>query len=148
MSDEAVLGFGARFALYDGSTLVEFDGVVSVNRPNLTIETVDTTHHGSAGGIRTKMPGLGDPGDLKVRIFYSPDSATDLLILAQLAAMASKSATSRTFKVWVKEADGTYQGVTGVCIPTGYEVDDVVIDDKMTAMFSAAVSGGTTQAAT
>lgn len=147
MADEAVLGMGAKFSLHNGTTLVEFDGVISINRPNLAVGTTDTTHHGSVGGVRTFMPTLGDPGEISVELFYSPGSATDALILAQLAAMAARTALKRAFKASVVEVDGTYQEVTGDCIPTGYEVSGIPIDDKMMATFTAKVTGATTQAA-
>jgi hypothetical protein len=144
----AALGFGAKFHLHNGTALTELTGgVVSVNRPNLTVETVDTTHHGTAGGVRTAMPGLADPGELKIRMFYDPGNADDLLILAALAAMAARTQNSRAFKIVLKESDGTTQEVTGACIPTSWDVDDVPVDDKMTATFTAKVTGATTQAA-
>jgi hypothetical protein len=142
MADEAVLGFGAKAWLHNGTTLTELDGVLAVSPPNLEIETVDSTHHGSSGGIRTFIPGLGDPGEISFRIFYSPGSATDTLLIAAVAAR-----TTRAFKVAVPETDGTLQEVTGTCIPTSYAKDDVVIDDKMTAVFKGKVTGAYSQAA-
>lgn len=147
MADEAILGLGAKFHLHDGTALVEFDGVLSVNRPALAVDTVDSTHHGTAGGVRTFIPGLADPGEISVELFYNPGSITDTKILAQLAAMAARTALSRAFKVEVKEPDGTYQAVTGDCIPTGYEVTGISPDDRMVATFTAKVTGATTQAA-
>lgn len=147
MADEAILGLGAKFHLHDGTSLVEFDGVISVNRPSLSVDTVDTTHHGTSGGVRTFMAGLADPGELSVELFYNPGSTTDTKILAQLTAMAARTATNRAFKVEVKEVDGTYQAVTGDCIPTGYEVTGITPDDRMVATFTAKVTGATTQAA-
>jgi hypothetical protein len=144
----ATLGYGAKFYLHNGTALTELTGgLVSVNRPNLKIETVDKTHHGSAGGIREFMAGLADPGDLSVRLFYEPGSADDTLILSRLAAIAARTVASVAFKIVLKEADGTTQEITGNCIPTGWEADDVVVDDKMTAAFTGKVTGVTTQAA-
>lgn len=140
----ATLGFGAKFFLGNASNVLTelTGGIVSVNRPNLQVETVDTTHHGTPSGVRTAMAALADPGEISVRLFYEPGSADDTLLLAALSARASKS-----FKIVLKESDGTTQDVTGSCIPTGYDVDDVMVEDKMTAVFTAKVSGVTTQAA-
>ncbi|MEA3042970.1 MAG: hypothetical protein QOH47_808 [Sphingomonadales bacterium] len=142
MADEAVLPFGAKFYLHDGSGLVKFDGVTSVNRPNLTVDSLESTHHGSVGGVRTFIPGLADPGELKIGLWYSPGSTTDTKILAALAAR-----TARAFKLVVVETDGTTQDVTGTCIPLSYEVGELGTDAAGTATFTAKVSGSATQAA-
>jgi hypothetical protein len=142
MADEAVLGFGAKFFLHDGSTLVEWDGIVGVSPPQPAVETVDSTHHGSSGGVRTHIPGLLDYGEISVRLFWSPGSTTDTKMLASIAAR-----TARAFKIVVVETDGTTQDVTGSCIPTGVNYDEVVVDDKMTYQFTAKVTGAVTQAA-
>lgn len=142
MADEAVLGFGAKFAIHDGSNLVELDGVYSVTPPSPQLETKDSTHHGSAGGVRTHIPGLLDYGEITVRLFESPGSTTDSKLQTLISARAV-----RTFKISLVEADGSYQEQTGSCIPTGIDYDEVVIDDRMTYAFKAKVTGAVSQAA-
>lgn len=142
MADEAVLGFGAKFAIHDGTSLVELDGVYSVTPPSPQLETKDSTHHGSSGGVRTHIPGLLDYGEITVRLFLSPGSTTDSKLLTLIAAR-----TARAFKISLIELDGTYQEQTGNCIPMSIEYDDVVIDDRQTYAFKAKVTGAVTQAA-
>jgi len=133
----SVLGLGAEFWL-GGTQCAE---VLAVKPPNLTNETVDTTHHGS-GRVRTKMAALADPGNLTVRMHYVPGSPTDDLLLAAVAA-----GDVETFKAVVNAGGGASEDVTGNCIPLSWEPDDVVIDDKQTALFTVAVTGAITQAA-
>lgn len=142
MADEAVLGLGAKFSLHDGSSLVELDGVVSVSPPSPEVGNFETTHHGSASGVRTFGAGLIDPGAISIRLHLSPGSTTDTKVLAFMAAR-----TERAFKIEIKETDGTYQNVTGNMIPMGLDYDEVVIDDKMTYVLKAKVTGAVTQAA-
>ncbi len=142
MADEAVLGFGAKFSIHDGSSLVELDGVVSVSPPSPEVGNTETTHHGSASGARTFMATLIDYGSISVRLFLSPGSTTDGKVLTFISAR-----TERAFKIEVKETDGTYQNVTGNCIPMGLDYDEVVIDDKMTYVLKAKVTGAVSQAA-
>lgn len=139
----AVLGFGAKFYLANASgTLTEVGDILGVNRPNPSQEAVDSTTHGSAGGVREFIAGLVNAGTLSIRHHYVPGSAADTLLLAAF------NRTRRTFEVRVVEEDGTTQSITGTCVPTSYDADEVVIDNKMTAVFNAQVSGATTQGAT
>lgn len=135
------LGFGAQFWLHNGTALTKVADIISVNRPNISVDTIDVTTHDSAGGVREFIAGLADPGDLSVQMLYVPGSAGDTLLLAALSARAPKA-----FKIVIPAATGS-QDITGTIIPTGYEVDDVPTDDRMTATFTGKVSGSTTQAA-
>jgi hypothetical protein len=141
MADEAVLGLGAKFSLHDGSSLVEWDGVVGVSPPSPSLDTVESTHHGSSGGVRTHIPGLLDYGEISVRLFLSPGSTTDGKVLASVAAR-----TARAFTIGLVELDGTYQNQSGTVIPTGIDYDEVVVDDKMTYVWKGKVTGAVTQA--
>lgn len=135
-------GEGAELWLTNSSdTLVEITPLLTVNRPNLTVDTVETTNHGS-GGIREYIAGLADPGELSATILYTPGSAVDTLLLEHLS-----SRETRAFKIGLVETDGTYQDVTGNIIITGYEPDDAPVDGRREATITGKVTGGTTQAA-
>lgn len=142
MADEAVLGFGAKAYLHDGTSLFELDGVVGVSPPSPEVGNTETTHMGSAGGARTFMATLIDYGSISIRLFLSPGSTTDTKVLAFIAARLQ-----RAFKISVVETDGTYQEMSCNVIPMGLDYDEVVIDDKMTYVLKAKVSGAVTQAA-
>lgn len=115
--------------------------LLTVNRPNLSVDTIETTNHGS-GGVREYIAGLADPGELSATILYTPGSATDTFLLAHLS-----SREARAFKVRVVETDGTYQEVTGTIILTSYEPDDAPVDGRREATITGKVTGATTQAA-
>lgn len=134
-------GFGAKFFLDDAGTLTEISDVMSVTPPSPTVETIDTTTHGSAGGVREFIAGLIDAGEGSIRINYLPGSASDALLAAAVLSRAVKP-----WKINVPASTGTWD-FTGNCIVTGYEKDDVVIDDKMTAVLTFKASGLITEAA-
>jgi hypothetical protein len=62
-------------------------------------------------------------------------------------AAAVISRQVRSFKINVPATGATTRDFTGSCIVTSYEKDDVVIDDKMTAVVSFKVSGQITEVA-
>lgn len=133
-------GFGATFSLHNGTVLTVVADILAITPPNTTVETIDITTHGSAGGFREFMAGLADGGEFSIRINYVPGSAGDTLIAAAVTAR-----TSKAFKINLPAGTGT-RDFTGTCIPTGYEKDDVVIDDKMTAVLTAKITGSVTEA--
>ena len=134
-------GFGAKFFLGDALPLTEAADILSVTPPSATVETIDTTTHSSAGGVREFIAGLIDTGEGSIRINWVPGNATDIAFAAALASRAVK-----LFKINVPASAGT-RDFSGSCVVTGYEKDDVVIDDKMTAVLSFKVSGLITEAA-
>lgn len=146
MADE-VLGLGTQLWLTNGATpgvLVKLAGLLNVNRPNLNVDSVETTDHDSADGVREFMPGLGDPGELTATLKYVPGSPTDDLILEHLA-----SRKKRPFKIVTPTGDGaTTEDHTGVMFLTSYEPDDAPVDGVRTATLTGKVSGAVTQAAT
>jgi hypothetical protein len=137
----AKLGFGATFSLHNGTALTAVAELLSVTPPAYTVETIDGTTHGSASGIREFIPGLIDPGELTATFHHVPGSAGTDLLEDQVAAR-----TTRAFKIVLPTTSGSYD-ITGTCIPMSYAVDDVPIDDKMTATFTAKVTGAVTIAA-
>lgn len=134
-------GFGAKFFLGNPTTLAEIADIVSVTPPSPTVETIDITTHGSAGGVREFIPGLMDSGEATVKINYIPGSAGDVILAG---ALASRSV--RPFKINLPAATAT-RDFTGNCVVTGYEKDDVGVDDKMTATLTIKISGQITEAA-
>lgn len=134
-------GFGAKFFIGNPSTLTECAEVLEVGLPSMEVEVIETTSHGSAGGVREFIPGLADPGEISIVMLYVPGSATATMLEAAVAARAV-----RPFKCNVPAATGT-RDFTGNCIPMKFEKDPVPIDDKMQCTFTAKVSGIVTEAA-
>ncbi len=136
-------GEGTELWLTNSSaTLVSITPLLTCNRPNLTVDVVETTNHGS-GSTREYIAGLADPGELSATILYTPGSAVDTLLLEHLASRAT-----RAFKIVVVETDGTTQDVEGNLILTGYEPDDAPVDGRREATITGKVTGATTQSAT
>lgn len=135
-------GEGTELWLTSGTAvLTKITPLLTCNRPNLSIDIVETTNHGSSG-VREYIAGLANPGELSATILYEPGSAIDTLLLEHLA-----SRDTRAFKIVVVETDGTKQAVTGNIILTGYEPDDAPVDGRREATITGQVTGATAQAA-
>lgn len=136
-------GYGAGLYLTNSSdVLTKVLGLRSVNRPNLTVETADTTTHDSPNAVREFIAMLGDPGELSATIHYEPGSATDDLINEHLL-----SREKRPFKIVTVGVGGATEDNEGDVILTGYEPGDIAPDGVMEATVTGKVSGLMTQAA-
>lgn len=143
MDEEDVIGIGTELYLTNAAgVLTKLSGLMNVNRPNLSVDDVETTDHESVGGVREFMAGLADPGELTGTIKYRPGSPTDDLLLEHLA-----SRKKRPFKIVTPTASGVAEAHPGICYLKTYEPDDAPLDGVRTATFSAKVSGAMTQAA-
>ncbi len=133
----ATSGFGAVFAYLstDPTTYTSLSEVVSITVPEITVETIDVTHHASDDGFREIIAGLKDGGEATVTMNYIEASAT----LLQTLVLAGRE----TFRITFNGAS-TYT-FTGV--PTAFSFGDLVIDDKMTMSLTIKVSGKPTFAA-
>lgn len=140
---DGVLGDGTQLWLTNSSdTLTKLVGLMSVNRPNLSIAKVESTDQDS-GKIKEYIPGHGDVGELSATIKYEPGSATDTLILEHLA-----SREKRPFKIVTVEEDGTTQDNTGSIFLMTYVPDDAPLGAIRTATLTGQPSTLITQAAT
>ncbi len=141
----AKLGFGATFKLHNGTVLVAFGEVTGVTPPKPKGSAVETTHHASAGGIKTFIPGLVELGDIEVKGNCNPGDATELLATAQIVTRVS-----RAFEVTVPGNSGGGTGFfkyTGNCIPLEFKVSEVKPDGTVDYSFSAKPDGPVTETA-
>jgi hypothetical protein len=139
---DGVLSDGTELHLTNASdTLTKIVGLMSVNRPNLSIAKVESTDHDS-GKVKEYIPGHGDVGELSATIKYEPGSATDLLLLEHLA-----SREKRPFKIVTVEEDGTTQDNTGSMFLMSYVPDDAPLGAIRTATLTGQ-PGPMTQVAT
>lgn len=132
-------GFGARGFI--GNPEVEIPNLMAVTPPSATVETIDTTTHGSTGGVREFIAGLIDSGEASIRVNWIAGSATDIALDAALASRAVEP-----FRINVPAETDT-QDFIGQGVVTNYEKDEVVIDDKMTAVLTIKASGLVTKVA-
>lgn len=124
-------GFGTVFAYLstDPTTFTDLAEVLSVTPPSINVETAETTHMGSDDGFREYIATLKDGGEITVNLNYVAASAT----LLQTLVLAGVE----TFKI-------TFPGggnVTCKAIPTAFEFDEVVIDDKIAMSLTLKVTG-------
>lgn len=125
---DGVLSDGTALWLTNGSdTLTKLVGLLSVNRPNLSIGKVESTDHDS-GKVKEYIPGHGDVGELTATLKYESGSPTDLLILEHLA-----SREKRPFQIDEVEEDGTIQESTGIMFLMTYVPDNAPLGAMRTA---------------
>lgn len=123
-------GFGGVFAYMSApDTYTDLAEVVSFTPPGISVETIDATHMSSDDGFREFISGLKDGKDFSVVLNYVEASAT----LLQTLVLAGKE----TFRITL--AGGSTLTFSG--IPTDFQIDDVVIDDKMTMSLAGKTSG-------
>lgn len=126
----AVTGFGTVFAYMSAAdTYTALGEVISVSPPNATTETVDVTHMSSDDSYREYKASLRDGGEFSITTNYTEAGATLLQTLHE--------AGFETFKVTIPGAST----IIFSAIPTGWKVDDLEIDGKVTMTFSGKVTG-------
>ena len=125
----------------DSDVLTKLVGVLTCNRPTLTVEEAETTDQDS-GGTKEFKPAMGEVPDLTFTLKYEPGSATDLLILEHLA-----SKEIRAFKVVTVEEDGTTQENSGSIFLKSYVADDGALGNVRSATVTGR-PGAITQAPT
>lgn len=130
MSD-AALGYGAKFGIKGpGTTYVYVAEVVSLTPPGWTRDTVEVTHLESPDSAKEYIPGLIDAGEATITVNFKPIQADVLL--------ASFNAPVDEFRVLFP---GGTVALDFDGIVTGYEMGDLVADDKMSATFTVKATG-------
>jgi hypothetical protein len=138
---DGVLSDGTELWLTsDAAVLTKVKGLMSVNRPNLSIGKVESTDQDS-GKVKEYIPGHGDIGELKAVVKYEPGSPTDLLINEHLASRAK-----RPFKIVTVSEDGSTEDNTGTLFLMSYEPDEAPLGAIRKATITAQ-PGPVTQAA-
>lgn len=69
-------GIKLEYSIDDKSTWVPVAEIQDITPPGYSKETVDTTNHGTADGVRTKRGGLVDGGEGSVVLDYDPSLAS------------------------------------------------------------------------
>lgn len=120
---DGVLSDGTELHFSDATgALVKLAGLMSVNRPNISIEKKETTDHDS-GKVKSFIPGHGTVNELKATVKYEPGSQTDLLLNEHLA-----SREKRPFKIVTVSEDGTTEDNTGSIFLMTYDPDDAPLN--------------------
>ena len=103
--------------------------VTNLTPPGRTRDTVDATHLESPDGYKEYIPGLKDAGEATLTINFDPADQDILLEAFENGAVESQI----TFP---NKVTLTFDGIV-----TGYEINDVVADEKMSATFTVKPSG-------
>lgn len=127
---EAALGYGAKFGIKDGASYDYVAEVNSLTPPGWTRDTVEATHLESPDKAKEYIGGLIDAGEATITINFKPIVA-DVLLAAFIA---------ETGNYRILFPSGTV-ALDFVGIVTGYEMGDLVADDKMTATFTVKATG-------
>lgn len=138
----ATHSFGITFS-YDADTnvggsptYVALGEVSDITPPSISKDVIDTTHHGSTGGVRTFVGGLVDNGEMSVTVNYDPATASQTA-LRDLAKTANTGAVS-AFKIAYNNTDASTLEFDGIV--TGFE-QSTPIDDVIKATITIKVSG-------
>lgn len=130
MSD-AQLGYGTRFGIKQaGGTYALIAEVVNVTPPGFSRDTVDVTHLNSPDAFKEYIAGLADGGEASITINFRPNVSDNL--------MESFLAPVDDFRILFP---GGAVALDFAGIVTGYEIGDVVADDKMSATFTVKATG-------
>lgn len=140
MSDGILGGKNVLRLTNASGNLTKVEGLISVEPPSMTIETVDVTDQDSEF-TKEYIAGLIDPGDVSATVKYLPGDATDLLIREHAA-----SRKTRPFEIVVNANNGTVT-VSAMCIVTNYKPDNSPVNGVRTATLTLKVSGRDTQGA-
>lgn len=130
-ASSADTGYNAQFGIKGGSSTYTYVAeVVSITPPGMTRETVDVTHLESDDEYREFIAGLKDLGEASITINYLP-ATSDALVTAFEAGKGD-------FRILFPSGA---VGLDFAGIVTGYEIGDVVADDKMSATFTVKGTG-------
>lgn len=124
----AAIGYGSKFAIYNGSAYIDVAEVTNITWPGYSRDAVDATHMASPNTFREYIAGLMDAGEVSVEINFVP-SATDVIVAAMVAGVG---------QFQIEHVSGMKLQFSAIV--TGYEAA-VPLDDKMTASATFKVTG-------
>jgi Lambda phage tail tube protein, TTP len=131
-ASNASAGYGTRFGI-EGTTpgtYVYVAEVVSLTPPSWTRDTIEVTHLESPDKTKEYIGSLIDAGEATITVNYIP-AVSDALL-------ASFTAETDKFRILLPGGD---IALDFAGIVTGYEIGDLVGDDKMSATFTVKATG-------
>jgi len=125
----ATSGFGVTLGYADtsGGSYTSIGEIISLSGWGWNVDSIETTHTGSTGAHREKLPGLGSGSDISVSLNYIESETTGLELLRQVK------------KFWKITAPGSS---TFIC--EGFISSFSVafpIDDRMTTELTITLTG-------
>ena len=128
---KARIGHTTTFGLKLGeaAAFTKVAEVTNLTPPGMTRDTVDATHLESPDGYKEFIAGLKESGEATLTVQYDP-SESDILF------DAFENGSGEFQITFPNKVTLTFDGIV-----TGYEWNDVVADDKMSATFTVKCSG-------
>lgn len=119
-------GFGTTITFSTGY----FAEIISVDGPDLSRESIDTTHMATTSGLMTFIPSdLIDNGTLSVEMAYLPGTAPPISSAAETVTVTYPDSSTAAFSGFLTSFSPS-----------------IPIDDRMTASAEIKVSGAITRA--
>ena len=130
----AIHGYGITLSYDDGGSPVSITDITEITPPEVTKETIETTHHGSSGGAREFISGLVDGGEMSVTVNYDPGDTSHSYL--RTAANSANSGTPDSFTLTYSDSStDEFSGyVTGMSV-------EAPMDDKVSATFTIKITG-------
>lgn len=91
---EGISAFGTTLKIGDGATPEVFSAIAEVTNvggPGMSMDTVDITSHGSAGGWKEYAGGLLDGGEIKLELNFLPGNTSQQSLSTALSARSKKN---------------------------------------------------------
>lgn len=136
--------FGTLLKIGDGGGTEQFTAiaeVANISGPGISLDTVDVTHHGSAGGFKEYVGGLLDGGEIKAELNYIPTDATHNATAGLLKDLKNK--TKRNFQLVFP--DGSSTTWSFAAFVTNFE-PTAPVDGKLGASVTFKITGQPTLA--
>ena len=129
--------FGTQFQIDNGGSYTTVAYVRDISGPSFSMDTVETSSHGSSGGWRTFVPGLIDGGEVSLDLLFDPSEATHMNSTGLLSELTGR--TIEGFKIiWPDSITFTFNGLV-----TGFE-PGAPFEDALTGSATIKVTGAIT----
>lgn len=134
----AIAGVGAQLKRSEddssGSSYTAIGEINSIDGPNMSRETIDTTALDTSGGYRTFIPSFRDAGELNMEMNFTLDTYDDLKLDFEASAI-------RYWQVVFPDTGSTTLEFGGYVTSLGTAIST---DDKVTASVTIKISGAVT----
>lgn len=129
--------FGTILAIDNGGSYSDVAFVRDISGPNLSLDTIEVTHHASTGGWREYIAGLLDGGEVTLDLFIDLSQATQGNSTGLLSELTGR--TVEGFRItWPDASTATFNALV-----TSWE-PGAVIDGALTGSSTLKITGAVT----
>jgi hypothetical protein len=140
MTTLSVIGWGAKFALFNGLALTDLAELTEISMPETEVDVVEATHFGSPQAHREYIAGLIQAGQGTFSMNLALGSVTD-----QLCRTAVNGRKVLSYKITLPTATGTWE-ISGNLIVMKH-TRLVPLDDKLSSQIAVQFTGASTEVA-